>query len=642
MHVADGSASYYSREMAAPLPPVRRRPRPRRGSLERPVSSQLYRSAFLACSLPLLIAAFTVARPGALQKPLLPPAFDARTTLQLTKELSTEFPDRTPGSSGALAAAQWFREQLAPYGLTTSTDAWTAALPGGGRARLQNLTAVAPGQSPDTIVVMAHRDDTGAGPGANDDATGTASLIELARAYARPTTEAQAAVESTHTLVFLSTDAGAYGGLGALRFATHYRLRNQVVAVVNLDALAGTGPPRLVLTGDRPRSPAAVLVATASSRILEQTGLRPRHPGFLGQLVDLGFPFTLYEQGPFVAAGLPAVTLTTSGSRPEAAVGDTAGRLGAQKLVEMGRAAQELLGSLNQGLEAAPGTTSAVWVGERMLRGWAVELVLIALLLPFVVAAVDLFALTRRYGLLLGPALRALRSRVAFWSFAGLVFTCFRLLGAFGDGPPRPLDPESARAGDWPALALGALLAVVALGWVVARYRLAPRRPAAREEVVAGQTVALLALSIVALLVVATNPFALLFVLPALHAWLWLPQLQRSHPLSRLGVFALGLVGPAIVVLSLAWRFGLGFDAPWYLLQLVVVGYVKTVPVVIVLFGAAAAAQLAAAAAGRYAPYPDARERGPRGPLRELVRTLVLGVRARRRAKEAQLRAAGS
>src|SRR6478752_3879818 len=47
--VADGSASYYSREMAAPLPPVRRRRRPRRGSLERPVSSQLYRSAFLAC-----------------------------------------------------------------------------------------------------------------------------------------------------------------------------------------------------------------------------------------------------------------------------------------------------------------------------------------------------------------------------------------------------------------------------------------------------------------------------------------------------------------------------------------------------------------------------------------------------------------
>ena len=132
-----------------------------------------------------------------------------------------------------------------------------------------------------------------------------------------------------------------------------------------------------------------------------------------------------------------------------------------------------------------------------------------------------------------------------------------------------------------------------------------------------------------------------MFVLPALHAWLWLPQVQRLHPLSRLAVFAAGLVGPALVLFSLAWRFGLGLDAPWYLLHLVVIGYVGWGPVVIVLAGAAAAGQLAAAAAGRYAPYPDARERGPRGPLRELVRLIVLGRRARR-AHQARLRATGN
>ena len=628
--------------MAAPLPPVRRRRRPRRGSLERPVSGQLYRSAFLVCSLPLLIAAFSITRPGALQKPLLPPEFDARSTLELARELATEYPDRSPGSAGALAASRWFRLKLAPYGLATNTDTWTDTLPGGRQVRLHNVAAIARGNSPDTIVVMAHRDNTGAGPGANDNASGTASLIELARAYARPQSEAQAAVQSAHTLVFLSTDAGAYGQLGAVRFATHSPLRSHVVAVVNLDALAGTGPPRVVVTGDRPRSPAPVLVATAASRILEQTGRRPRHPGFLGQLVDLGFPFTLYEQGPFVAHDLPAITLTTGGNRPPPAVGDTAFRLATPKLVKMGRAAQELLGSLNQGLEAAPGTTSAVWVGDRMIRGWAIELVLIAVLLPFVVAAVDLFALTRRHGLRLAPALRALRSRLLFWAFAGLVFTCFRALGAFGSGPPRPPNPAAPVAGDWPVLAVTGFLVVVAAGWLVSRYRLVPRRAVTREEIVAGQTVALLALAIVALLVVATNPFALLFVLPALHAWLWLPQVQHTHPLTRLGLFAVGLVGPAIILLSLGWRYGLGFDAPWYLIDLVVVGYVKTVPLVIVFAGGAAAAQLAVAATGRYAPYPDARERGPRGPLREAVRALVLTTRRSRRARQERLRAVGS
>src|SRR4030088_1388566 len=110
--------------MAVPMPTVRRRRRPRRGSLERPVSTQLYRGAFLLCSVPLLLAAFTITKPGVLQKPLLPPAFDAHATLALTRELSAEFPDRSPGSAGAIGAARWFSEQLGPYGLPTTTDSW--------------------------------------------------------------------------------------------------------------------------------------------------------------------------------------------------------------------------------------------------------------------------------------------------------------------------------------------------------------------------------------------------------------------------------------------------------------------------------------------------------------------------------------
>jgi hypothetical protein len=618
--------------MAATLPPVRRRRRPRRGSLERPVSTQLYRGAFLLCSVPLLLAAFSVTKPGPLQKPLLPPAFDARATLALTRELSNLFPDRSPGSAGAIGAARWFSEQLGPYGLPTTADTWRQALPGGRVVQLQNLTAVAPSQPPgaSVIVVMAHRDDTGAGPGANDNATGTAALIELARAYARPLTEAQSAVQSAHTLVFLSTDGGAYGGLGAVRFVERSEFRDRIVAVVNLDSLAGPGPPRIELAGDRPQSPTAALVSTATARILDQTGSGPHHPGFFGQLVDLGFPFTLYEQGPFVARGVPAITLTTGGNRPPSAFGDTAGRLATSKLAKMGRAAQELLGSLNQGLEVAQRTTSDVWVGDRRIRGWTIELVLITLLVPFIVASVDLFALGRRHGVRLLPAIRALRSRLCYWAFAGAVFTCFRLLGAFGSGPPRPPSPETSFAGDWPVLALIGLAVVVGVGWIVARDRLTPRRRVTAEEQLAGQTVALLALVIVALLVVGTNPFALLFVLPALHLWLWLPQHQRSPLPVRLGLFALGIVGPAIVVLSLAWRYGLGFDAPWYLVLLVVVGYVKTTPVVIALAGAAAASQLATIATGRYAPYPDVRERRRRGPIRTVIRLIVLDVRARR------------
>src|SRR5215213_4427165 len=100
-------------------------------------------------------------------------------------------------------------------------------------------------------------------------------------------------------------------------------------------------------------------------------------------------------------------------------------------------------------------------------------------------------------------------------------------------------------------------------GWLVARHRLVPRRQVSAQESVAGQTIALLALAVIALLVVATNPFALIFVLPAMHVWVWLPQVRTARLPVRLAVFAIGLIGPAILLLSLAWRFDLGLDAPW-------------------------------------------------------------------------------
>ena len=116
-----------------------------------------------------------------------------------------------------------------------------------------------------------------------------------------------------------------------------------------------------------------------------------------------------------------------------------------------------------------------------------------------------------------------------------------------------------------------------------------------------------------------------------MHAWLWLPNV-RNRPISaRLALFAPGLLGPVLLLGSLAVRFGLGLDAPWYLAELTASGYVASA-VVIALAWLAAAAQLAALAAGRYAPYPSAAERPARGPIRETVRRVVLSVRARRRS----------
>ncbi len=527
---------------------------------------------------------------------------------------------------------RWLIEKMRLYSYVPQIDTFEATIPGRGRVVLRNVSFSVGPPDAESIVVMAHRDDSGLGAGANDNASGTAALIEIARSYGRPPGAPPQTAGPAHQLVFLSTDGGAFGGLGAERFADRVAVQGRILAVVNLDSIAGRGPPRLEIAGDEPRSPAATLVETASARIAEQAGSLPGRTSAIGQLSDLGFPFSLYEQGPLVARGIPALTLTTGGDRPPGSFGDSPGRLDRARLTEIGRATQGLVGSLDESGLSGGGTRSYVYLGQRIVRGWAIELALVAMLLPFAVASVDLFARCRRRRIPVLPAVRAYRSRLGFWLWTGAIFLFLALAGAWPGGAARPLDPESRAAGHWPLLGIFLLLVLALPGWLVSRARLVPRRPATAEEELAGHTAAMLGLGLVALLVVATNAFALIFLLPSLHIWLWLPHVRGDRPGARLALILAGLIGPFVLVGSFMFRFGLGFDAPWYLAELVAIGYVPTLAFLLTLVWLAGMAQLTAIATGRYAPYPSAADRPRLGPIRSAVRAVVLGLRARRRA----------
>ena len=91
-----------------------------------------------------------------------------------------------------------------------------------------------------------------------------------------------------------------------------------------------------------------------------------------------------------------------------------------------------------------------------------------------------------------------------------------------------------------------------------------------------------------------------------------------------------------MLVWEFAGRFGLGLDAPWYLLQLAALNRVSVVALAVFAVWAGSAGQLAALAGGRYAPYPTAAERPPLGPIRRSIRRAVLSSRARRRAVSAE------
>ena len=129
-----------------------------------------------------------------------------------------------------------------------------------------------------------------------------------------------------------------------------------------------------------------------------------------------------------------------------------------------------------RGSRVPQGTSTYLYLGSRLIRGWAVELVLIACLLPFLATAIDLFARCRRRRIPLAPALRAYRSRLGFWAWVVGLFELFTLLGAWPHDSARPIPPTSALAHHWPAKGLLALTVLALLGWLVARERLIPRR----------------------------------------------------------------------------------------------------------------------------------------------------------------------
>jgi hypothetical protein len=615
--------------MASPPPrPVRRRAR--RGSLERPINARSYRGTWLLVAIPLLIAAFSVKNAPTLPPPSLPPAFDTTAALDLTDELAGSIPSREPGTPGGRRAAQWVASKFELEGFTPTVDRFSADIPGMGTTQLENVVAIAPGRSPQAIVLMAHRDNTGRGPGANHNASGTGAMLELARIYASlgAGSSASPGTGPAHNIIFLSTDGGDYGALGAYRFASHSPYRNRVLAVVDIDALAGKDTPAIQFAADAPRSPPATLVQAAAARLKEQTSVAPRHPGALGQMIDLGFPFNLYEQAPIVGRGIAAVTLTTGGDRHADSAADTPDRLNVRRLGQMGRATQVLLGSLDQGLELTAGSSSYVFLGSRFLPGWALALVLIAALVPFLTATVDLFAYCRRRRIRLIGSIRSYVRRLAFWAWVGLAFLFLSLVGAWPRGIALPPNLSSTAADHWPTLGLVGLLLLASLGWLVARERLLPRRPVQPEERLAGYCGALLALAVLSLLTAASNPFALIFILPSVHTWLWLPQVRDRPPWVRLLLLAAGFVGPFLLIGSMAWRFGLGLDAPWYLMELTAIGYVPLPAVAIFLAWLAVAGQLIALEAYRYAPYPTAAERRGRGPFRTGMRRLANSRRA--------------
>ncbi|MEI9993245.1 MAG: M20/M25/M40 family metallo-hydrolase [Rhizomicrobium sp.] len=103
------------------------------------------------------------------------------------------------------------------------------------------IAEVAPGQGK-AIVLLAHYDSVPAGPGAADDQSGVATVLETVRAL-----QARG-LKTRHPILALITDGEEAGLLGAAAFADNPAFLARVGVVVNVEARGNQGPSLLFQT----------------------------------------------------------------------------------------------------------------------------------------------------------------------------------------------------------------------------------------------------------------------------------------------------------------------------------------------------------------------------------------------------------
>ncbi|MCX6556992.1 MAG: M28 family metallopeptidase [Candidatus Aminicenantes bacterium] len=153
------------------------------------------------------------------------------------------FKTRYASTPQCAAAGDFILQRFRQLGLSANADPF--AFEGGYSSK--NIVAVIPGKSaPEQIVLAcAHYDSTSnnpqvSAPGADDNASGTAAVLELTRILT---------VEKFNlTIVLLCVSAEEWGLYGSEHYARQARLQGaEIVAVVNLDMIAYPGSYQRVL-----------------------------------------------------------------------------------------------------------------------------------------------------------------------------------------------------------------------------------------------------------------------------------------------------------------------------------------------------------------------------------------------------------
>jgi len=288
----------------------------------------------------------------------LPLVFSQTTMMETVTTLAAAgMEGRGIGTTGLEQAADWIAERFKSYGLTPGGDRNTYFQrftipqgPGGAPQEAINIVGYLPGTRADwagqSAVVSAHYDHLGRGwpdvhagdagrvhPGADDNASGVAVLLELARVMA-------SGEKPMRTLVFVAFSGEEAGLRGSRHFVDHPPFPlDRIIGVVNLDTVGRLFDQRVSVLGTG--------TATEWQHIFRGAGFVT---GIEGRNVAESLESS--DQVPFVERGVPAVQVFTGAHGDYHRPGDTPDRIDGAGLVKVAAFVKEVVAYLAERPEA--------------------------------------------------------------------------------------------------------------------------------------------------------------------------------------------------------------------------------------------------------------------------------------------------
>jgi len=491
-------------------------------------------------------------------------------------EFVTQFPNRDSGQPNNRLAAEWLQTQFSALGLTCAMQEWevinySQPLP------LNNVVCSLPGDSEQEIVIVAHLDQfAGTTQGADNDGSGIAILLELAKLFA-------AEDVPPYTLTFLASDGEEYGMLGTRHYAATHPDKGRIIAAYSLDNLGkvfytgvrlgiqgqlrGVGPLWLQLTAQEAAQAAGDIWVPA---------IVPTYEQLLSQAV----PISLWDQGPLVAAGIPAVGLGEICPAEHAqdcwdtyhSELDTLAHQSPATLHQSGRIAEALTRQL-LAMEQFPQESGPYLYfpdGNSVLRGPVLWLMLVGFVTLFLVGSWWV-GRQRPFSEITHGWLTALPHFLGLWLpwvASGLLLYLLvevGLMEKFAVYPAVARDPILFNP-RWPAV----IIYVVGLGlflWL--GRRLAARWQREAPAFWQRKSLTLLVVGLGGLYILLRNPFSLLFLVPLVF---WFLIKGRQSAAGRILDWVLALAG-GLIVYVLLYFFGFvilrnNFVILWYILMI--------------------------------------------------------------------------